>query len=87
VIAAPKKTPTTPSRKHTKRAEGATTATEHLDAPTTATTPRRAPAVETFITDPKPYVDKDPPDCDTCWTVRMCTRGRVQQCRWCTVDV
>lgn len=39
-----------------------------------------------LIVDPRPYHDPDPPACDTCWSVRACTRGRVRRCGWCRAE-
>ncbi len=80
---AAKKTPVPRSRKPAKRAEGATPVEGPKDPPK-AVPARRAP-VE-LITDPKPYIDKDPPECDACWGIRQCTLGRIRRCRWCAAE-
>lgn len=71
------------SRKPAKRTEGATPV-EGSKGPLKSVPAPRAP-VE-LITDPKPYIDKNPPECDACWGIRQCTRGRIQRCRWCASE-
>lgn len=61
------------------------TSTADVKAPAVPPKPPPTP-VDTFIANPTPYNDKNPPDCDACWGVRQCTRGRIRQCRWCAAD-
>jgi len=40
-----------------------------------------------LVLDATHWEDPHPPACETCQSVRICTRGRVPRCRWCAADL